>query len=280
MQKNKAVLPQTADAAAEESLASLNGAAFDSVQAEESAAVQSADGAVRIYETEAADISGANRESEAESQKPKTKASFKQLCSKYFTATRIAYIAVFTALSFILRLPWFEFYIIPAVPFLKIDFSGVFALIAGLSLGPVAGIVVSVIKEFLYALSFTQTIGVGEVANIIIMLPYLLIPAIVYKKRKGIKTVLVALAIGCACQVVWSIPVNYLLTFPFYLNLYMGTPWASGMEYYLSLWYWAVLFNFVKTVLLTAAVLILYKPLSRLIKLTNAKFTSMKKKRG
>ena len=273
MQNNKAVLPQAADVTAEENQAPLNGAATNSAQAEESAAA-------RTYGAETADISGADQAADAEARKPKTKLSFKQLCSNYFTATRIAYIAVFTALSFILRLPWFEFYIIPAVPFLKIDFSGVFALIAGLSLGPVAGIVVSGIKEFLYALSFTQTIGVGEVANILIMLPYLLIPAIVYKKHKGIKTVLVALAIGCACQVVWSIPVNYLLTFPFYLNLYMGTPWASGMEYYLSLWYWAVLFNFVKTVLLPVAVLILYKPLSRLIKLTNAKFASMKKNRG
>lgn len=196
----------------------------------------------------------------------------------YFTATRMSYLAIFTALSFILRLPFFEFPIIPAVPFLKIDFSGVFAMIAGFALGPVAGIVVSVIKEFLYALSFTQTIGVGEVANILIMLPYLLIPSIVYKKYKGIKAVLISLAAACVCQVVWSIPVNYLLTFPFYLNLYMGTPWAQGMEYYLSVWYWAVLFNFVKTVLLSAAALLLYKPLSRLIKLTNAKFEKLKKK--
>ncbi|MDE6104445.1 MAG: ECF transporter S component [Clostridia bacterium] len=231
-------------------------------------------------ETGAVQAEQETKDAAANEQPSKQKRSFKQLCADYFTATRIAYLAVFTALSFILRMPWFEFYIIPAVPFLKIDFSGVFALIAGLSLGPVAGIVVSVIKEFLYALSFTQTIGVGEVANILIMLPYLLIPTIVYKKHKGIKTVLITLAIGCACQVVWSIPVNYVLTFPFYLNLYMGTPWSYGMEYYLSLWYWAVLFNFVKTVVLTVAVLAFYKPLSRLIKLTNAKFTSMKKKRG
>lgn len=202
----------------------------------------------------------------------------KEAFANYFTATRISYIAVFTALSFIFRLPWLEFSIIPAVPFLKVDFSGVFALIAGLALGPVAGIVVSVVKELMYALCFTQTIGVGELANILIMLPFLLVPTIIYKKRKGIKTVLISLAAACVCQVIWSVPVNYLLTFPFYLNLYMGTPWKSGMEYYLGVWYWAALFNLVKTVLLTAATLLLYKPLSRLIKLTNEKFAKRKKK--
>ena len=216
---------------------------------------------------------------EVQTAEVKKKRSAKDIFAEYFTTTRMAYLAVFTALSFILRLPWFEFSIIPAVPFLKIDFSGVFAMIAGFALGPVAGVVVSVIKEFLYALCFTQTIGVGEVANILIMLPYILIPAIIYKKFKGIKAVLISLAIACVSQVVWSIPVNYLLTFPFYLNLYAGTPWSAGMKFYLTVWYWAVLFNFVKTVILTAAVLVLYKPLSRLIKLTNEKFSKRKKRK-
>lgn len=194
----------------------------------------------------------------------------------YFTATRISFLAVFTALSFVLRLPFFEFYIIPAVPFLKVDFSGVFVMIAGFSLGPVAGVVVSVLKELLYALSFTQTVGVGEIANILIMLPYILIPSIIYKRRKGIKAVLISISIGCICQVIWSIPVNYLLTFPFYMNLYAHYSWAKGMNFYLTVWYWAVLFNFVKTVLITAAVLLLYKSVSRLIKMTNEKFSKKK----
>lgn len=203
----------------------------------------------------------------------------KEFFANYFTATRISYIAVFTALSFIFRLPWFEFYIIPAVPFLKIDFSGVFVLIAGLALGPVAGVTVSVVKELIYALCFTQTVGVGELANILIMLPFLLIPSVVYKKHKGIKIVLISLVTACVCQVVWSVPVNYLLTFPFYLNLYSGSSWGAGMKFYLDVWYWAVLFNLVKTVMLTAAVLILYKPLSRLIKLTSEKFEKRKKRK-
>lgn len=207
----------------------------------------------------------------------KNKKSIGEVLGKYFTATRIAYLAVFTALSFILRLPWFEFYIIPAVQFLKVDFSGVFVMIAGFALGPVAGVVVSVLKEIIYALSFTQTVGVGELANILIMLPYVLIPTIFYKKHKGIKAVLISIAVGCAAQVIWSIPVNYLLTFPFYMNLYAHYTWAQGMEFYLTVWYWAVLFNFVKTVLISVAVMLLYKPLSRLIKMTNAKFQKRKK---
>lgn len=212
----------------------------------------------------------------------KTKAKRKraEFLKDYFSATRISFMAVFTALSFILRLPWFEFYIIPAVNFLKVDFSGVFVMIAGFALGPVAGVVVSVLKEFLYGIAFSQTIGVGELANILIMLPYILIPTVFYKKHKGIKAVLISIVIGCVCQVVWSVPVNYLLTFPFYLNLYAHMAWRDGMNFYLSVWYWAVLFNFVKTVLISAVTIVIYKPLSLLIKKTNERFTKIKNSRA
>ncbi len=201
------------------------------------------------------------------------KRTAKQFLAGYFTATRIAYLALFTALAYVLYLPWFEFYIFPAVSFMKIDFSNVFVMIAGFSLGPVAGVVVGVLKEILHALTFSQTVGVGELANILIMLPYVLIPSLIYKKRKGIKAVLLMMAGACAAQVVWSVPVNYLLTFPFYLNLYTHSEWAAGMQFYLGVWYWAVLFNLIKSLLVTVAVMILYKSISRLIKLTNAKFT-------
>ena len=210
--------------------------------------------------------------------KPKNKIG--EAFKNYFTATRMAYLAVFTALAYVLYMPFLEFPIIPAVPFLKVDFSNSFVMISGFALGPVAGVVVGVLKEILHALTFSQTVGVGELANITIMLPYVLIPSIVYKKRKGIKAVIISLVIGCVCQVIWSIPTNYLLTFPFFLIAYAGAPdWATGMDFYLSVWYWAVLFNFVKTVLITIAVLILYKPLSKLIKITNAKFNALKSKK-
>ncbi len=58
---------------------------------------------------------------QAESDETKKK-SLKGFFASYFTATRISYLAVFTALSFIMRLPWVVFYIIPAVPFIKVDF--------------------------------------------------------------------------------------------------------------------------------------------------------------
>lgn len=202
----------------------------------------------------------------------KKKKSAREVVGGYFSASRIACMAMFTALAYILYLPCFEFYIFPAVDFLKIDFSNVFVMIAGFALDPVAAIIVGVLKEVLHALTFSQTVGIGELANILIMLPYVLIPSIVYRKRKGIKTVLITLIFGCIGQTLISFPVNCFLSFPFYLSF----DWEKGMQFYLSVWYWAMPFNLVKTVLISIAVMLIYKPLSRLIKTINDKFQKRK----
>ncbi len=206
---------------------------------------------------------------------PVSKKSAKESVREFFTTSRIAYMAVFTAFSYVLYMPFFEFAIVPMVDFLKIDFSNVFVMIAGFSLGPVSAMVVGVLKEILHALTFSSTVGIGELANIIVMLPYILIPSVVYRKRKGIKTVLITLLFGCIGQTLISYPVNLLLNFPFYF----GFDWQAGMSFFFSLWYWVLLFNFIKTLLISAVVLILYKPLSRLIKMINGKF-ALKKRVG
>ncbi|MDE6356202.1 MAG: ECF transporter S component [Clostridia bacterium] len=202
------------------------------------------------------------------------KKSAKEVFKNYFTATRIAYLAVFTALSFALRL--LQFSVLPAVPYLQLDFSDVFVLVCGYALGPVSGITCAVLKELIYGICFTKTSFVGELANVIILLPLVLIPSILYKKHKGIKSVLIAMSIACAVRVAWSFPVNWLLNFP----VFVGFNWPYGMSMFLKVWYWAMLFNLIKTVALAAVTLLIYKPLSKLIKLTNEKFSGLKRKKS
>lgn len=186
---------------------------------------------------------------------------------KYFDAMRIAYIAIFTALSFALR--FVEFMVLPAVPFLKIDFSDVFILICAYALGPVSGIIAGVMKEVIYGMFFTKTYFVGELANMVILIPFILIPSIMYRKRKGIKSVIFWLVLSCLIRTAWSFPVNLFLNFP----VFVGFNWKLGMSTFMSVWYWAMLFNLIKSFMIAVAALLLYKSISRLIHLINSKFT-------
>lgn len=203
-------------------------------------------------------------------QKQSKGAIFKQ----YFTARRIAYIATFTAISFALR--FLQFPILPAVPFLKFDFSDAFILICAYALGPVAGIIAGVMKEVIYGIAFTGSAFVGEIANIIILIPFILIPSIMYKKHKGIKSVLFWLAVACVVRTIWSIPVNLLLNFP----AFMGFNWELGMSMFWKVWYWATLFYLIKNIILAVVVMLLYKSVSRLIHLINSKFDKEKESKG
>ena len=195
----------------------------------------------------------------------------KEVLKDYFTATRIAYIAIFTALSFAIR--FLQFAILPAVSYLKFDFSDTFVLICGYSLGPVAGVVTLILKELLYGIVNTGTAFVGELANVLITLPMLLITSILYKKYKGIKAVIVGMVIACVVRVIWCFPVNWLLNFP----VFVGFDWNKGMSMFIKAWYWVELFNLIKTAILAVVVMLLYKPLSKLIQLTSEKFDRRQK---
>ena len=72
---------------------------------------------------------------------------------------------------------------------------------------------ISGVKELL-SLIDTQTIGVGEVANFLLTLSFVLVPTIVYRFKKGLPTVTVTLAIGCVLQIAASLVVNRYITSP------------------------------------------------------------------
>ena len=72
--------------------------------------------------------------------------------------------------------------------FLEIDFSEVPALVAILAVNPWAGIIVVIVKNVLKALLFGTSTGyVGELANMVIAIGYILPLTLIARKHKDIK---------------------------------------------------------------------------------------------
>ena len=170
---------------------------------------------------------------------------------------RVVGTAVFTALAYVTS--FLEFPIFPAAPFLKLDFSAVFILLAGFIFGPLFGVMTCAVKEFLNFITKSSTGGVGEIANFIVISGYVLIPTIVYCYKKGFLTVITTLVIACVVQVALSLLANRFITFP----LYMG---AQAVEIFNSLWHFVLLFNLIKAIAISIVSVLLYKRLSGLIK--------------
>ena len=110
----------------------------------------------------------------------------------------ITLIGIMTALSFVLY--FFELpvgFILPQAAFLKIDFSDIPAILISLSAGPVAGIVVELLKNILHFMFLNKDGGfVGELANFAAGVSFLLPVAWIARKNFNYKTYLPALALG------------------------------------------------------------------------------------
>lgn len=173
------------------------------------------------------------------------------------TTKKLAGTGVFAALAFVVSL--LEFPIFPAASFLKLDFSLVFVLLAGFIFGPVSGIGVSAVKELLRFVMGSSTGGVGEVANFIVTLAFIVVPTVIYRYKKGLSTVIITLIIGCVLETAAALIANRFINFP----LYMGD---KAAEVFASLWQFVLLFNLIKTLAVSLVTIMLYKKVSALIK--------------
>ncbi len=166
---------------------------------------------------------------------------------------------------------------LPMIPsFLKLDLSNIPALIGGFALGPIAGTAILLIKNLIY-LPFTQTLGVGEIADFIISLTFVLPAALIYKYKKNRKGAVIGMATGTGIMSFAAAPLmNYFVLIPFYVGLFFDNSLdklvglsAAVNPSITSVWTYILLavlpFNVIKCVIVSIATGLLYKPLSPLL---------------
>lgn len=123
---------------------------------------------------------------------------------------------IFSGIGFVLMLLDFPLpFLIPS--FIKLDFSELPALICAFAAGPVWGVAVCLIKNLLHLL-VTTTGGVGELANFLLGAAFVLPAGLFYRFRKTKTGALWGCLAGAALAALVSVPVNYFITYPFYMN--------------------------------------------------------------
>ncbi|MBU3819305.1 MAG: ECF transporter S component [Candidatus Faecalibacterium intestinavium] len=128
--------------------------------------------------------------------------------------------AMLSAVAFVLMFLDFSLpMIIPS--FVKMDFSDLPALLGAFALGPVYGIVISLVKNLLHLIiPGTSTAGVGEVCNFLLGAIFAYVAGFIYQRRKSRRTALIGAAAGAVAMAVLSVPVNYFITYPAYVEFY------------------------------------------------------------
>jgi len=114
--------------------------------------------------------------------------------------------------------------------FLEVDFSEVPALIGILTISPASGIIIITLKNLLKVVLFgTSTAFVGEFANWIVSVGYILPIMYLVRKDKSFSTVVKGISIGILTMAIIGGVMNYFIMLPFYANAF-GMPMEAIVE--------------------------------------------------
>ena len=188
---------------------------------------------------------------------------------------RLVLTAMLGAISTILMILEFPMPLIP--PFVKMDFSELPVILGGFIMGPVDGMLIAVIKVVLNLfINGTTTAGIGELANLIYSLGYMLPAVIIYHRIRTKKGAVISLAVGTLVTSIISVILNIVLIFPVYAKL-MGldlntivsmcaevNPYVNNMVTLMAFSMFP--FNIFKYGVTSLITFILYKKLSHIIR--------------
>lgn len=165
---------------------------------------------------------------------------------------------------------------IPIMPsFIKLDFSDLPALLGAFAYGPVAGILIELLKNVIH-LAVSQSGFVGELSNFILGAVFVGVAGLIYKKKKSRAGAFIGGIVGALAMAIVSVPSNYFIIYPMYYSI-LGFPEPAVLGMYQALLpstksiLQALLtfnlpFTFVKGLISAIVTMPIYKPLRPLLK--------------
>ena len=196
--------------------------------------------------------------------------------SKELWSTRtMVKVSVLGVIAFVLM--FFELPLIfLAPPFIKMDISDLPALIGAFAMGPMAGVIIQLLKNVLnVVIEGTTTAGVGEFANFVVGSAFAYSAGFIYFKKRTFGRAVVGLVAGTIIMTIVISFANYYVMFPFYAKLFgwpienlveMGTAINKNIIDMKTMIIYAIVpFNLLKGTILTALTILIYKKVSPIL---------------
>ena len=174
---------------------------------------------------------------------------------------KITHIAIFSALSLILYVAHVPPFVFPIFPppfnFLEMNFSEIPALMGAFAHGPVAGFIILMIRMVMKPLFMpSTTVYIGEIADLIYSSAFIIPAAIIYKKRRNFKGVLIGLGVSFVSQLVVSTAANYFLIHGLYDQMFFRGNIPFTREQFIV---YVFPFNLIKNTTIAVITILLYK---------------------
>jgi len=194
-----------------------------------------------------------------------------------FHVRKVAMIGMFSAVAMILML--FELPLPFAPGFYKLDFSELPILVGTFAFGPAAGVMMEFVKILLKLLiKGTSTAFVGDLANFVVGCSFILPASLIYVFHKSKKTAVIACVAGTLFMTVFGTAFNAIYLLPAFSALYgmplenllaMGSavnPLVKEGSIVSFVVACVAPMNLLKGSIVSVITLLIYKPLSPIIK--------------
>ncbi len=130
----------------------------------------------------------------------------------------IALIGLFGGVSALLMLFKFPLPFMP--PFMDFDFSGVSEIIGGFALGPMAAVLIILVKILIKIVFLGSSSALtGEIQNFMLSCAYVLPAVFIYYRNKSKQSAMIGMGVGTAVASIVAVFTNLYLIIPFYTKL-------------------------------------------------------------
>lgn len=194
-----------------------------------------------------------------------------------FNTRKLAMIGMFSAIAMILHVLDFPIFFAPG--FYKMDFSELPILVGSFAFGPVAGVMMEFVKILLkLCIKGTSTAFIGDLANFVVGCGLIIPASAVYSFKKTKKSAIIACIVGTLVMTVFGTAFNAVYLLPAFSKFYgmpldailaMGAevnPLAKEGSIVSFVVACVAPMNLIKGTLVSVVTLLIYKPLSPIIK--------------
>ncbi len=181
-------------------------------------------------------------------------------------------VAMLAAVAIVLQ--YLEFPIPMIIPdFIKFDLSDLPALIGAFAYGPVAGVLIELVKNLIHCAA-SKSFTVGELSNFILGAAFTFTAGLIYARKKSKKTALIGGIVGSVIMGLISFPSNLYVVYPFYYNFFPEEAVLGAYRVIMpgvknvtqALLIFNLPFTIVKGLISVVITMFIYKPLSHILK--------------
>lgn len=188
----------------------------------------------------------------------------------------IAQIGMLAAIATVLML--FEFPVPFAPSFYKLDLSEIPVLVGSFVMGPMAGLIIELVKIILnFVIHGTTSGGIGEIANFLIGISLCVPAGIIYRKNSSKKGAITGLIVGTLTMTIVGCFLNAYVLLPVYAKVFempiealveFGTKVNPAITSLSTFVLFAVApFNILKGVVVSLITMLIYKKISPIFKM-------------